>query len=57
MQEELDILEGAVRRAGEQVLHLAAHGFETHIKKDRSPVTSADGDVPIQRACQIHSAA
>ena len=42
MQNEMDILEGAVRRAGKQALRLGAHGFETHIKKDRSPVTTAD---------------
>lgn len=42
MQHELDVLEGAVRRAGQHVLRLAAEGFETHIKKDQSPVTTAD---------------
>jgi myo-inositol-1(or 4)-monophosphatase len=42
MQDQLEVLVRAVRRAGEQVLRLAAHGFETHIKKDRSPVTTAD---------------
>lgn len=39
---ELEALRQAVRQAGQQVLKLAAEGFETHIKKDRSPVTTAD---------------
>lgn len=39
---DLEILRQAVRQAGQQVLRLAAEGFETHIKKDRSPVTTAD---------------
>lgn len=39
---ELEVLRQAVRQAGQQVLKLAAEGFETHIKKDRSPVTTAD---------------
>jgi len=39
---ELDVLQQAVRQAGQQALKLAAEGFETHIKKDRSPVTTAD---------------
>jgi myo-inositol-1(or 4)-monophosphatase len=40
--QELEVLRQAVRQAGQQVLKLAAEGFETHIKKDRSPVTTAD---------------
>ena len=39
---ELEVLRKAVRQAGQQALKLAAEGFETHIKKDRSPVTTAD---------------
>ncbi|MBA2251935.1 MAG: 3'(2'),5'-bisphosphate nucleotidase CysQ [Nitrospirales bacterium] len=39
---ELEVLQQAVRQAGQQVLKLAAEGFETHIKKDHSPVTTAD---------------
>jgi myo-inositol-1(or 4)-monophosphatase len=39
---ELEVLRQAVRQAGQQALKLAAEGFETHIKKDRSPVTTAD---------------
>jgi myo-inositol-1(or 4)-monophosphatase len=42
MNRELDILQKAMRQAGRRVLTLAAGGFETHIKKDRSPVTTAD---------------
>jgi myo-inositol-1(or 4)-monophosphatase len=42
MHHELETLRQAVRKAGAQALKLAAEGFETHIKKDRSPVTSAD---------------
>jgi myo-inositol-1(or 4)-monophosphatase len=45
MQRELDIVSEAVRRAGTRVMELARHGFETHIKKDRSPVTTADLEV------------
>ncbi|HKN87097.1 MAG TPA: 3'(2'),5'-bisphosphate nucleotidase CysQ [Nitrospiraceae bacterium] len=42
MHQELDVLRAAVRQAGQQALKLAVEGFETHIKKDRSPVTTAD---------------
>jgi len=42
MQHEIDVLESAVRHAGQHALRLATNGFETHIKKDRSPVTTAD---------------
>ena len=39
---ELGVLSKAIKMAGAEVLGLAAEGFETHIKPDRSPVTSAD---------------
>lgn len=39
---ELGVLREAVQMAGAEVLRLAAEGFETHIKPDQSPVTSAD---------------
>lgn len=42
MEQELETLREAVRRAGSHALKLASEGFETYIKKDRSPVTSAD---------------
>jgi myo-inositol-1(or 4)-monophosphatase len=42
MERELHILSEAVRQAGDRCLEVARRGFETHIKKDRSPVTSAD---------------
>ncbi|MGH7255413.1 MAG: inositol monophosphatase family protein, partial [Nitrospirales bacterium] len=42
MDEEQQVLEQAVRRAGRRVLELGREGFETTIKPDRSPVTSAD---------------
>lgn len=45
MKEEFTVLCEAVRHAGERAMQLAADGFETHIKKDRSPVTSADFEV------------
>lgn len=45
MREELTVLCEALRRAGARAMQLAADGFETHIKKDRSPVTSADLEV------------
>lgn len=45
MTEELMVLCEAVRRAGARALQLAADGFETKIKQDRSPVTSADFEV------------
>lgn len=40
--DELDTLTKAVRAAGAEALRLARAGFETVIKADRSPVTSAD---------------
>lgn len=39
---ELEVLRQATRQAGQQALKLAVEGFEIHIKKDRSPVTTAD---------------
>ena len=42
MERELEILSQAVREAGSRVLAIGRDGFETQIKKDRSPVTSAD---------------
>jgi myo-inositol-1(or 4)-monophosphatase len=45
MQRELDLLQDAVRRAGARTLELARDGFDTHIKADRSPITSADLEV------------
>lgn len=40
--QELHILNDAIRTAGAEALRFAADGFETHIKADQSPVTSAD---------------
>jgi myo-inositol-1(or 4)-monophosphatase len=45
LQQECEIITEAIRRAGQAVMRLASSGFETHIKKDRSPVTSADLEV------------
>ncbi|MEW6248253.1 MAG: 3'(2'),5'-bisphosphate nucleotidase CysQ [Nitrospirota bacterium] len=45
MQREFDLLQDAIRRAGARALELARDGFDTHIKADRSPVTSADLEV------------
>jgi myo-inositol-1(or 4)-monophosphatase len=45
LQPEREIISEAVRRAGQAVRQLSSGGFETHIKKDRSPVTSADLEV------------
>ena len=42
---ELSSLHSAVRKAGHRVLQLAEDGFETHIKADQSPVTTADLEV------------
>ena len=39
---ELRIVTEAITTAGAEALRLASQGFETHIKPDRSPVTSAD---------------
>ena len=43
-QEEATLHE-VVKRAGKRVMHLSREGFETFIKKDRTPVTSADLEV------------
>src|SRR5688500_8052041 len=42
MEQELATLSDTMLRAGREALRLAADGFETHTKQDRSPVTSAD---------------
>lgn len=42
MEQELSIMSEAMIRAGHEALRLAAAGYETHTKQDRSPVTSAD---------------
>ncbi len=42
MEQELDRLSDAMTRAGREALRLAAAGFETYTKQDKSPVTSAD---------------
>jgi myo-inositol-1(or 4)-monophosphatase len=41
-QKERAIVAETVRQAGAAMMQLASHGFETQIKADRSPVTSAD---------------
>lgn len=45
MDHELDVLREAVQRAGKRVLQIADEGFEIIMKKDRSPVTTADLEV------------
>ena len=42
---ELATLESTVRQAGLRVMELVRDGFETYIKKDQSPVTTADLEV------------
>lgn len=42
---ELSTIQATVREAGEKVLQLARDGFETHVKADQSPVTTADLEV------------
>ena len=42
MKHELATLSDAMIRAGREAIRLAAEGFETHTKRDHSPVTSAD---------------
>ena len=42
---ELSTIQSAVREAGHRVLQLAKDGFETHVKADQSPVTTADLEV------------
>jgi myo-inositol-1(or 4)-monophosphatase len=45
MERELTQLTIAIRKAGQRALELARDGFEVQIKKDRSPVTTADLEV------------
>ena len=45
MEAELSHLTRAIRTAGERARDLATKGFEVKIKKDRSPVTTADLEV------------
>ena len=45
MKREIDVMRAAAMRAGARVLELAAGGFETRTKQDRSPVTTADLEV------------
>ena len=42
---ELSIIQSALRDAGRRVLQLVNDGFETHVKADHSPVTTADLEV------------
>jgi myo-inositol-1(or 4)-monophosphatase len=44
-QIEREVLVDAVRKAGKAVMRLASAGFETQLKEDGSPVTSADLEV------------
>jgi len=44
-QEEHEVLTDAILKAGKAAMRLAATGFQTHLKNDRSPVTSADLEV------------
>ncbi len=45
MERELVHLTRAIREAGQRAVDLARKGFEVQIKKDRSPVTTADLEV------------
>jgi myo-inositol-1(or 4)-monophosphatase len=45
MERELTELTSAIRKAGQRAVELARKGFEVQIKKDRSPVTTADLEV------------
>ena len=45
MERELSHLTSAIKKAGERSKELAKKGFEVKIKKDRSPVTTADLEV------------
>ena len=45
MEQELDILVKAVRKAGVKVCELVRDGFEVQTKPDRSPVTTVDHEV------------
>ncbi len=42
MTRELDTLVKAAKVAGQRIVQLGQDGFETHVKQDRSPVTTAD---------------
>ena len=45
MERELAQVSNAIREAGKRAMDLARKGFEVQIKKDRSPVTTADLEV------------
>ena len=45
MERELAQVSSAIREAGKRAMDLARKGFEVQIKKDRSPVTTADLEV------------
>jgi myo-inositol-1(or 4)-monophosphatase len=45
MERELAELTRAIRKAGERAIDLSKKGFDVQIKKDRSPVTTADLEV------------
>ena len=45
MERELARVSSAIREAGKRAMELARRGFEVQIKKDRSPVTTADLEV------------
>jgi myo-inositol-1(or 4)-monophosphatase len=45
MERELARVSSAIREAGKRAMDLARQGFEIQIKKDRSPVTTADLEV------------
>ena len=50
--QELERLEEAIRAAGAEALRLAIDGFETIVKPDQSPVTSAD--LAVNRILHTH---
>lgn len=43
--QELSTIQGPLRVAGKRILQLAKDGFETYVKADHSPVTTADLEV------------
>ena len=45
MERELAQVSSTIREAGKRAMDLARKGFEVQIKKDRSPVTTADFEV------------
>ena len=45
MERELAQVSSAIREAGKRAMDLSRKGFEVQIKKDRSPVTTADLEV------------